>query len=255
MKSYGQFCPVAKAAQLFCRRWTPLIVRDLSAGPLRFSDIQRGVPLMSPALLSRRLRELVLEGVVVRHREQGKRATTYRLSPSGEELVPLVVLLGTWGQRFTRRDLAADEVDLGLFLWAFQRSVDRTAFGARRTVIRLDVAGQPRGKRRWWFVNDPGSLDLCLEDPGHEVDLYIAASLQDLIRLWRGDLELAEAIARGRLAVDGPSPLRRAFRAWFGVSVLAHIPSVRVAAPARPGPDDGGTPSNSSRRSRPRSRA
>ena len=134
MKTYGQFCPVAKAAQLFCMRWTPLLVRDLASGPLRFSELQRGVPLMSPSLLSRRLKELEAEGVVER---PGGRGAPYRLTEAGAELVPLVIALGTWGQRWTRRQLEEGEIDLGLFIWAFERSVDPTAFGDRRRVVYL----------------------------------------------------------------------------------------------------------------------
>lgn len=223
MKGYGQFCPVAKAAELFCRKWTPLIVRDLAGGPLRFSEIQRGVPLMSPALLSRRLKELVQEGVVTKTRIPGKRDHAYALSESGRELVPAVITLGTWGQRWTRRELARDEVDLGLFIWAFQRSVHPEAFGDRRTVVQLEISDQPASKRRWWFVNDSGRVDLCLEDPGHDVDLYVTGTLRDLILLWRGDLKLRQAISDGRLDVHGTTRVRRAFSRWFGVSLLAHV--------------------------------
>ena len=56
---YGQFCPVSMAAEIMCTRWTPLVLRELLAGTRRFNDLRRGVPRMSPALLSNRLKELV----------------------------------------------------------------------------------------------------------------------------------------------------------------------------------------------------
>ncbi len=139
MKSYGQFCPVAKAAQLFCERWTPLIVRDLAAGATRFSELQRGVPLMSPTLLSRRLRELEAEGVVERRRAPNGKIWTYHLTPAGAEFVPVVVALGVWGQRWTRRQLARDEVDVTLLAWALERSVDPAAFGNAETIVRIRI--------------------------------------------------------------------------------------------------------------------
>src|SRR5262245_63791734 len=112
MKSYGQFCPVAKAAELFCERWTALILRDLAWGATRFSELQRGVPLMSPTLLSRRLKQLEAEGIVER-RADGKGGTpTYHLTDAGAEFVPVVEALGVWGQRWSRRQLAQGEIDL-----------------------------------------------------------------------------------------------------------------------------------------------
>jgi len=224
VKTYGQFCPVAKAAQLFCMRWTPLIVRDLAGGPLRFSELQRGVPLMSPSLLSRRLEELQAEGVVER---PGGRGTPYQLTEAGADLVPLVVELGTWGQRWTRRQLEEGEVDLGLFIWAFERSVDPSAFGGARRVVYLELTDQPAGKRRWWFVNEAGAVDVCIEDPGHEVDVFVESTLPDLIRVWRGDLSLREVMDDGRVDVHAGTRLRRAFTKWFGVSTLAHVGSRR----------------------------
>lgn len=220
MESYNQFCPVAKAAELFCRRWTPLIVRDLAAGPLRFSDLQRGVPTMSPSLLSRRLKELVAEGVVERAETGG--AKRYALTDAGRELLPLVETLGVWGQRWTRRQLEKGEVNLTLFLWAFERSVRPTAF-RRRTVVELELRDQPANKRRWWFLNEGGEVHLCVEPPGDEVDVYASATLRTMIYVWRGDLELDRVVDDGRLEVHGNPAAVRAFRRWCGISTLAHV--------------------------------
>ena len=123
MKSYGQFCPVAKAAELFCERWTPLILRDLATGVTRFSELRRGVPLASPTLLSRRLKQLEAEGIIERRRVSGTRHSSYHLTPAGAEFAPLVEALGVWGQRWARRELQKHEADLGLLIWALQRSV------------------------------------------------------------------------------------------------------------------------------------
>src|SRR5690606_7615597 len=120
-KSYNQFCPVAKAAELFCERWTALIIRELIVGRARFSDIQRGVPLMSPTLLSKRLKELAAEGIIERHRDEARSTWTYQLTEAGKEFVPIVMSLGVWGQRWSRRELAEHEKDLGLLLWALEK--------------------------------------------------------------------------------------------------------------------------------------
>jgi len=230
MKSYGQFCPIAKASQVFCERWTPLVIRDLAAGATRFSELQRGVPLMSPTLLSRRLRQLEAEGIVERRRSAKGNAWTYHLTPSGEEFVPVVMALGIWGQRWSRRQLSDDEVDLGLLVWTLERSVNTAAFGPGRTVVRLEFNDQPQAKRAWWFVGENGSTELCLEDPGHEVDLYLAATLRDMIYLVRGDLPLGRALDSGRLEAHGPTRLRRALGRWLNLGELAAVPSRRPDA-------------------------
>jgi DNA-binding HxlR family transcriptional regulator len=232
MKTYGQFCPVAKAAELFCERWTALILRDLWLGASRFSELQRGVPLASPTLLSRRLKELEAEGVVQRRRSPTGRSWTYHLTPAGLEFTPIVEALGVWGQRWARRELAAHEVDLGLLLWAMERSVRPEAFGRDRAVVEMTFTDQPASKRRFWFVSGDGRTELCLESPGFETDLYLAVSLRDMIYLWRGDLPLARALAQGRLEAHGGSRARRALPRWLGVSPLAHVRSQRADAEA-----------------------
>jgi DNA-binding HxlR family transcriptional regulator len=227
MKRYGQFCPVAKAAQLFCERWTPLILRDLAAGATRFSELQRGVPLMSPTLLSRRLRELEAEGVVERKRAPNGKSWTYHLTPAGGEFVPLVVALGVWGQRWTRRQLAKDEVDVTLLAWSLERSVDASAFDKASTTVRIEFTDQRAAKAKWWFVNRDGACELCLEDPGYEVDLYLTTTVRDMIYIVRGDLSLTRALDEGRLETDGPRALRARLRAWLNLSPLTRVKSQR----------------------------
>ena len=227
MKSYGQFCPVAKAAQLFCERWTPLILRDLAAGATRFSELQRGVPLMSPTLLSRRLKELEAEGVVKREKTASGRSWTYHLTPAGEEFVPVVAALGVWGQRWTRRELARDEVDVSLLAWSMERSVDARAFGKPSTIVQIKFTDQPAAKARWWFVNREDACELCLEDPGYEVDLYLTTTVRDMIYIVRGDLSLARAVDEGRLEALGPRSLQSRLRTWLNLGPITKVKSQR----------------------------
>jgi len=225
-KSYGQFCPVAKAAELFCERWTPLIMRDLAAGATRFSELRRGVPLMSPTLLTRRLRQLEAEDIV--ERRPAARGSTYHLTEAGKEFVPLVVGLGQWGQRWSRRQLVEGEIDLGLLIWTLERSVRADAFRTHPAVVHLTFTDQPSGKDLWWFVNRDNACELCLEDPGFDVTLYLACSLPDMIYIVRGDLPLAKAIDSGRLEVTGSAPARNALRAWLNLGPLTEIASMRA---------------------------
>lgn len=222
MRRYGQFCPVAKAAEVFCERWTPLVIRELAWGSTRFSEIQRGVPLMSPSLLTRRLRALEAEGIVERPPGGG-----YALTEAGREFAPLVDALGVWGQRWTRRELRPDEVDLGLLVWAIERSADASAF-ERRAVVEIDFTDAPAHKRRWWFLNEAGDCVLCLDDPGFGVDLYLAATVADLTYVIRGDLSLTRALDSGRLEAIGGRAERARLAAWINVSPLAQVPTARA---------------------------
>lgn len=231
MKSYGQFCPVAKAAEVFCERWTALIIRDLATGSTRFSELQRGVPLMSPSLLSRRLKQLEAEGIVER-RGAGKRGATYHLTASGAEFAPMVEALGVWGQRWARRELQENEVDLGLLIWSLEKSVDPGAFGEGRSLVQIEFSDQPPHKQLWWFVNEPGRVSLCVDDPGFEVTLYLACSLPDMIRLIRGDVSVQSALDEGRLEAHGATAARKCLKAWLNLSPLAAVPSCRAPVAA-----------------------
>ncbi len=227
MKSYGQFCPVAKAAELFCERWNALIVRDLATGPRRFSELQRGVPLMSPSLLSSRLKWLIEEDVVARH-DLGEKRIGYALTQAGREFVPLVEALGIWGQRWTRRELREHEIDLGLLVWSLESSTNPNAFGKKRCLIRLELTDQIDAKRFWWFLNQKGRCELCVDDPGGDVNLYLACALTDAIYILRGDISPATAIHMQRLEVLGDSWANRALVKWLNLSPLTQVASQRA---------------------------
>ncbi|MCD9149819.1 winged helix-turn-helix transcriptional regulator [Pseudophaeobacter flagellatus] len=229
MKSYGQFCPVAKAAELFCERWNALIVRDLAAGPRRFTELKRGVPLMSPSLLSARLKWLIDEGVVVRH-DIGEKRPGYALTEAGREFVPLVEALGVWGQRWTRRKLREHEMDIGLLVWSLESSTNPNAFGAKRCLIRLELTDQIDSKRFWWFLNQKGRCELCVDDPGGEVSLYVACTLADAIYVIRGDISPASAMDKQILEFHGDGWARRAFTKWLNLAPITQVSSRRSNA-------------------------
>ena len=232
MRSYGQFCPIAKAAELFCERWTVLIIRDLVAGATRFSELRRGVPLASPTMLSRRLKELEAEGVIERRRSGTGRRWTYHLTPAGKEFAPILQALGAWGQRWSRRTLARHEINLGLLLWGLELRVKPEAFGARRCVVQLTFMDQPKGKQHFWCINQHGRAELCHTDPGFEVSLYLECTLRDMIYIYRGDLPLARALADGRLEAHGQAWARRALSHWLPPTPLSQVKSLRANAQA-----------------------
>lgn len=215
MKGYGQLCPVAKAAEVFCERWNALIIRDLGAGAVRFSALQRGVPLMSRSMLARRLKELERENVVERVVEPGGRVCRYRLTAAGRDFLPVVQALGHWGERWTRAGVSARETDCRPLLWEMERSVRADAFGEPRVVVQVEFVDQPSSKRRWWLLHEEGEVHLCVKDPGFEVGLYLAARLLDMIAVWRGELPLGAALRAGRLKAQGAPRFTRHLRTWL----------------------------------------
>lgn len=230
-KGYGQFCPVARTAEVLAERWTPLVVRELLSGAVRFNDIQRGVPRMSPSLLSRRLKELEYAGVVERRQAEG-RGWEYHLTAPGHELMPIIETMGAWSQRWLRQDLVADEnLDPDLLMWDIRRRAIASEVPiSGRFIVRFQFAGVPASHRLYWLVFNDGEADLCIKDPGHEVDLHIAGALRLLTQIWLGHVTLDEALADERLELDGRPRDIKAFRRWFALSVTA--PAARAAISA-----------------------
>jgi DNA-binding HxlR family transcriptional regulator len=231
VKGYGQYCPVAKGAEVFAERWTPLILRELLLGSSHFSEMHRGVPLMSRSLLSLRLKQL--EGIGVVERAKGRHGSEYHLTPAGREFGPMIRALGEWGQRWFRSKFDANEVDVGLLMWDMRRCVSVEAFPSRRISVQFDFTDQPAPKRRWWFVSDGNEVDLCPTDPGFEVGLYVATNLRTMTRVFMGDLSLKAAISAGHIELDGPSELCRCFERWLGLSGFAGIEDARGRPPLR----------------------
>ena len=221
MRGYGQFCPVAKAAEVVAERWTPLVIRELLAGSRRFSDIQRGVPLMSSSLLSRRLRDLQQAGIVERVPGTGPRSSEYVLTEAGRELRPIVELLGVWGQRWVSHDLDRSELDASLLMWDMRRGLDGDRMPTGQTVIQFTFTDGPAAKRNWWLVANRGDVDLCLTDPGHEVDLRVRSDVRSLVDVWMGHVAIGDALRAGGIALEGPRTLVRAFPQWLRLSVFA----------------------------------
>jgi DNA-binding HxlR family transcriptional regulator len=222
MRSYGQFCPVAQALEVVGDRWTLLVMRELLTGSQRYSEIQRGVPLMSPTLLSQRLNRLRRAGLVEQKVGTGG-WREYEVTEAGRELWPVVEGLGVWGQRWARREVEPEHLDPSLLMWDMRRRIDFALVPARRVVIKFQFRGLNRGRSAWWLKLDRGDADICLSDPGHGVDLIVDADLRSMIMVWMGDLPFDRALRAGVVAVNGPHALVRAFPSWLQLNLLAHV--------------------------------
>ncbi|MCJ0905131.1 helix-turn-helix domain-containing protein [Rhodococcus sp. ARC_M6] len=219
--SYHQFCPVAKAMELLDERWTLLLLRELMMGSEHFNDLRRGLPRMSPTLLSRRLHQLTVAGIVERNDSDG--AIAYRLTDAGRELRPVVEALGIWGTRWIG-ELGDGDLDPKLLLWDMHRRVDHSVVPDGKAVVHFAFSGVPGHSRNWWLVINSGEVDVCDNDPGFDVTVSISAGLRPMTEVWRGNLTWADAVRSGDITISGPAPLRHGLPAWFELSTFATIP-------------------------------
>src|SRR4051812_1718092 len=201
MHLYGQYCPVARAAEILADRWTVLIVRELLADVNHFNALERGLPHMSRTLLAERLRRLEQAGVLERREASRGKPTQYRLTPAGRELQRIIDLFGEWGARWAFGDPRPNELDPIVLLWWMRRRVCLDRIPQRRVVIEFDFRGGP--KRGYWLLIEPADVSVCLKNPGFEIDLIVTADIMAFYRVWLGHSTLTEALRRKQVHLDG----------------------------------------------------
>ena len=227
MKGYGQFCPLALALEIVGERWTPLVLRELILGARRFNAIHRGVPRMSPSLLSTRLRTLEKAGIIERQRTGGH--TEYVLTESGMRLAPTIESLAVWSKRWLPATLSEDRADPDLVMWDMHRRMHLDRMPNRRTVIQFEFTDQPALKKLRWIVGDNAGVELCITVPGFEVDLFVITNSRIMTWVWYGDIPLNRAIRDGSIKLHGLGRLCEAFPSWLQLNLLADIPRQRPA--------------------------
>ena len=219
---YGQFCPVAKAAEVLAVKWTPVIIRELLCGSYRFNDLKKGVPLMSPSLLSTRLQELEDASIVRREPARSGRGHEYYLTEAGEALRPIIEAQGLWAQKWLEQTLQDEDLDPSLLIWDMHRNIDFDHIpDDRRFTVYIEISGVPANRRRWWMLMENEAVDVCLKDPGYEVDVFVAASMRTLAEIWMGQVTLRDAESAERLFLDGTPKNCAAFRKCLKLSHYA----------------------------------
>lgn len=218
--SYGQFCPVSMAAEILCSRWTVVLLRELLCGSTRFNDLRRGLPRMSPTLLSKRLKELELSGVV-RIVPNRSGISEYHLTEAGEELRPFVIGLGHWGQRWVESRLSLRNLDPTLLMWDMRRNLNLDPLPPRRCTIQFLYPELAPNQQNYWLVVESAKVDLCQVDPGFDVDLLVTSSLQTMTKVWMGLSRLDAEVNAGRVQLDGDPSVGRAMQHWLKLSVFA----------------------------------
>ena len=225
MYRYGQYCPVARAAEVLADRWTVLIVRELLADVNHFNELERGLPHISRALLAESLKRLERTGVLERRVLSQGNQTEYRLTSAGRELQKLIDTLGEWGARWTFGEPRPDELDPIILLWWMRRRVAVECIPRRRTVIEFNF--RTGSKQFYWLLLEPTDVSVCLRRPGFDVDVIVSADIMAFYRVWLGRATLAEALQRKQVRLEGSPADLRAFPSWFTWSPMANV--VRTA--------------------------
>ena len=241
MSGYGQFCPVAVACEVFAQRWTPLILREIFAGSRHFNQIQRGLPQISRTLLTTRLRQLEDAGVLTTVPATSGGGHEYQLTDAGHEFRPVIEGLGAWGQRWTVR-VDMDNLDAGFLMWNLQRRIAVDQLPSQRVIVEFRFRGLPerhRGAHIFWLVLARPEIELCLKDPGADVDLLVDADLGSFAQFWLGDRSLNEIVRDESVHLVGRREWVRAFPSWLLRSHFSAVPRLdtspadrRAGAPA-----------------------
>lgn len=220
---YGQFCPIAKATEILGEKWTILIIRELIMGGTRFNELQRGLSLISPTLLSKRLDSLAQHGLVLKKKIPGQKGYEYFATESCKELMPVILSLGEWGMRWARSNLSGKDYDVGLLMLYLKRSIVPEKLVGKETVIRFKFT-DIQDYADWWLVAHGDEVDLCVNDPGKDVDVYFTSSVKTMADIWMGGNSYRKAVSEGSMKIVGEQGLTRNVTAWLANSIFSDLP-------------------------------
>lgn len=221
--AYPSFCPVAMAAKVLEPRWTMLVLCEMWSGSTRFNEIQRGVPGMSPGLLSKRLKSMEAMGLVQRRNQAACGHAEYVTTPRADELEPIVQTLGEWAHRNVERDVSLEYLDARVLMWNIRRKIKRSELPIDKCVIQFTLHNLPDETVNYWIVIKPGiETDLCYVNPGLNVDLFVVSQLRALTSAWMGHTSFEHELADETITLVGHSVLARTMTKWLVKSSFAN---------------------------------
>lgn len=218
---YNQFCPIAKATEILGEKWTILIVREILMGGCRFNELQRGLGDISPALLTNRLKTLEQQGMVVRRKIPGQKGYEYFPTEACKALLPLLISLGEWGLVWARHTILDSDFDVEFLMFYLERAVDPSKLIGTETVIKFRFSDLTE-QRDWWLVVESDNTQVCLKDPGRDINVYFDCSVRTMHDVWMGDRTYKDAMKSGDLSVQGDFALTRNIQSWLTPATFAN---------------------------------
>lgn len=220
MFDYGEACPVSKAASVLCERWTLQIIREMLLGVTRFSDFQKYLPKLSPTLLNSRLRMLEDEGIIIKTKVPEKKGSQYQLTPAGKALGPVISELGKWGMQWVFESMDEEQLNISTIVRDFAVTIDMDQLPSGDTIIQFTINGEGPAVKKYVLLQD-GISQVCEENIGHEVNVYLTATLKTLYEIWFGELSVTAACEQGLLKVVGAPAYTRNLSKWLRTSQFA----------------------------------
>ena len=221
---YGQFCPIAKACEILCERWTILIIRELLCGSTRFGQLQRGLSQISPTLLTKRLNQLIEDELVFKTSSRAQRHAEYFLTPAGKELAPIVMQMGDWGQKWARSRMEEDELDIELLMLEFYRRLDLDQIPGGKLVAHFSFPALKTYPHWWIVIDSEEERELCVAHPGRDVDITVKCDTLTMTRIWFGETTLKEAKKQGLISLEGLPVMTRSISKWLRGGLLVNGP-------------------------------
>lgn len=220
---YGQFCPIAKTTEILGEKWTILIIRELLMGACRFSEFQRGLGLISPALLTSRLKALEDHGLVIKRNAPGQRGYEYFPTEACEGLMPVLVAMGEWGLCWAQHTILDDDYDVEFLMYYLERSIEPTKLIGNQTVIQFEFTDL-KLQKKWWLLVKDDRVDLCIKDPAKDVDIFFVSTVKVMTDVWMGDRSYKDTLNSKELQVQGPPALIRNISSWLKPSIFVDAP-------------------------------
>lgn len=227
-KPYGLLCPITHACEILEPRWTIQILTEMWMGSTRFNDIRRGVGSISPGLLSKRLKDLELAGLVERVEDRAAGTVDYLRTAKAIALEPALDAMAAWAQCNIEAELALCHTDLATLMWQMRRWIILDELPRQRIVMRFHFSDPGLADDTYWLVAQPGAdlPELCTENPGMEVDLYVETSVVSLGGILIGRSSIPREIAAGALYLSGDARMARTLDRWLRRSDYVTLPDI-----------------------------
>jgi DNA-binding HxlR family transcriptional regulator len=220
-------CPITRACEILEPRWTIPILVGLWAGATKFNDLRREVGNISPALLSKRLKELEMMGFVERLSDPATGSVDYLRTEAAIALEPVLDALAQWAQCHIEAEAALCTATVSNLMWGMRKLFDENELPRRRLVMQFRFADPGLDYDTYWALVAPGvPTEICTSIPGFDVDLYVETNRTSLFGILLGRTTVARELGNGNLFLSGDAVLSRTMQRWLKLGDYAKFEGI-----------------------------